>query len=115
MGASVDLSTFGNVNVLFIALCFTVAAIVGKQACALAVVEKGVNRLAIGVGMIPRGEVGLIFAAVGSKLMIDGVKVVTPSTYSAMIIMIIITTMITPPLLKIALLKSDKNNETKKQ
>jgi len=115
MGASVDLSTFGNVSVLFLALCFTVAAIVGKQACALAVVEKGVNRLAIGVGMIPRGEVGLIFAAVGSKLMIDGVKVVTPSTYSAMIIMIIITTMITPPLLKIALLKSDKNNETKKQ
>lgn len=107
MGATVDLSTFANPSVLLLALFLTIAAVLGKQACALAVLEKGVNRLAVGVGMIPRGEVGLIFAAVGAKLFINGEAVVTPNTYSAIIIMVIITTMITPPVLK-AVLSMDK-------
>lgn len=100
MGASVDLSTFANPSVLLLALCLTVAAIIGKQACALAVVEKGLNRITVGVGMIPRGEVGLIFAATGAKLVLNGQPVVNPDTYSAIIIMVIVTTMITPPVLK---------------
>ncbi|MBQ0105434.1 MAG: cation:proton antiporter [Armatimonadetes bacterium] len=100
MGASVDLSTFGNPSVLLLALCLTIAAILGKQACALAVLEKGVNRLTVGIGMIPRGEVGLIFAATGSALVLNGQQVINPNTYSAIIIMVIITTMITPPVLK---------------
>ena len=41
------------------------AAILGKQACSLGVIGKGVDRLTVGIGMIPRGEVGLIFANIG--------------------------------------------------
>jgi hypothetical protein len=51
--------------------------------------------------MIPRGEVGLIFAAQGAALRnSDGHPVVNPATYSAIVVMVILTTMITPPVLK---------------
>ena len=59
MGLKVDLRLFARVDILGYAAALTVAAIVGKQICALGIVERGVNRLAIGLGMIPRGEVGL--------------------------------------------------------
>ena len=62
--------------------------------------SKGVDRLSIGVGMIPRGEVGLIFASIGSQLTVKGEAVVDPKTFSAVVVMVIVTTMVTPPLLK---------------
>jgi Kef-type K+ transport system membrane component KefB len=78
-----------------------VVAIIGKQVCALGVLERGLNRLAVGLGMIPRGEVGLIFASIGMALKTPkGDSVILPSTYSAIVVMVILTTMITPPLLK---------------
>ncbi len=58
-----DLSAFTNPTVWMLAGGITIAAIVGKIACYFGALEKGLNRLAIGLGMIPRGEVGLIFAA----------------------------------------------------
>ncbi len=65
--------------------------------------------------MVPRGEVGLIFAAIGSKLVLkDGSRVITESTYSAVVIMVIITTMITPPLLKWSLNRNIHREETDK-
>jgi len=109
MGLKVDLSTFGNLNVLLFAGVLTVAAILGKQACALGVHEKGINKLSIGFGMIPRGEVGLIFAKIGQGLTLGGVAVVSASTYSAVIIMVIVTTLVTPPILKRSLLKKSKD------
>jgi Kef-type K+ transport system membrane component KefB len=105
MGTMVDLSTFGNVGVLGFAAVLTVAAIVGKQACSFVVWDRAINRIAIGLGMIPRGEVGLIFAGIGSKLALDGHPVISSSTYSAIIIMVIVTTLVTPPLLKFSLRK----------
>ena len=57
--------------------------------------------MAIGVGMIPRGEVGLIFAGMGSTLMLRGQPILSPTTFSALVLMIMLTTFITPPLLKI--------------
>lgn len=108
MGAGVDLSTFADPKVLIFAATLTIAAIIGKQVCGFGVLQKGLDRLSVGVGMIPRGEVGLIFAAIGSKLMIDGEKVVGNSTYSAVVIMVIVTTMITPPLLKWSLGRNAK-------
>ena len=65
----------------------------------------GVRRLAVGIGMIPRGEVGLIFASVGAALTLDGVPVISPSAFSAVVIMVIVTTLITPPALKWSLLR----------
>ncbi len=108
MGMMVDLATFGHVQILAFAGVMTLAAIIGKQVCSLAIFDKTINRLSIGLGMIPRGEVGLIFAGIGAKLTLDGIAVVSSSTYSAVVIMVIVTTLVTPPLLKVSLLRGDK-------
>jgi len=97
MGIQVKLETFTDIKVLGAAAALTIAAIVGKQVCGL-VVKKTYNRLVIGLGMIPRGEVGLIFAAIGK-----GLGVVNDAVFSAIVIMVIVTTLVTPPLLKMAL------------
>lgn len=99
-GARVELQTFLDPTVLGLAAVLTVAAWIGKQACSLGVLERGVDRLTVGIGMVPRGEVGLIFANVGATLMVAGERVITPATYSAVVIMVILTTLVTPPLLQ---------------
>jgi Kef-type K+ transport system membrane component KefB len=98
-GLRVELASFRDSTILALAGALTVAAILGKQACSLGAVERGLNRLAIGIGMIPRGEVGLIFANVGASLTVAGERVITPATYSAVVIMVVVTTLITPPAL----------------
>ena len=100
MGMRVDLSAFTSASVLQFALALSVAAIIGKQVCSFGVLEKGLNRLAIGVGMIPRGEVGLIFAGIGATLSVGGVPIFSPETFSAIVVMVMVTTLATPPLLK---------------
>jgi Kef-type K+ transport system membrane component KefB len=109
MGLMVNISTFGNLNDLVFAGILTVAAIIGKQACSFGVFKKDINKLSIGIGMIPRGEVGLIFAKIGQGLTIGGVAVISSATYSAVIIMVIVTTLVTPPILKRSLLKKSKD------
>ncbi len=104
MGVQVDLRMFGSVEVLGLAAALTLAAIVGKQACGLGVVDKGVSRIAVGVGMIPRGEVGLIFVGVGSSL-----AVFDKALVSAMIVMVLLTTLMTPPLLKVVFARLDRD------
>ena len=100
MGSKVDVRTLASPEALTLALALTVAAVAGKQACSLGVVDKGVNRWAVGFGMIPRGEVGLIFAGIGAGLYFGGAPVIGPVTYSAVVLMVMITTLLTPPLLK---------------
>jgi Kef-type K+ transport system membrane component KefB len=100
MGMRTDLRSFTQPGVLGLAGALILAAIIGKQACALGVWQKGVNRVAVGVGMIPRGEVGLIFANVGLTMVLAGERIVDPAIYSAVVIMVIVTTLMTPPLLK---------------
>jgi len=105
MGLKVDLRLFIRVDILGLAFALTVAAIVGKQICALGVLERGVNRLAVGLGMIPRGEVGLIFAGIGATLMLPTASgasepVISSAIFGAVVIMVIITTLITPITLK---------------
>lgn len=100
MGVKVDLRSFGSVDVLIFAAALSMAAIIGKQVCSLGVLEKGLNKLVVGVGMIPRGEVGLIFAGMGAASMVGGVPVFGPETFSAMVVMVMVTTVATPPLLK---------------
>ena len=86
--------------VLGLAGALTLAAIVGKQMSMLGVVTKGVDRLVVGIGMIPRGEVGLIFANIGLGLHVAGKPIVDQDTFSAVVVMVIVTTMVTPPALK---------------
>ncbi len=82
-------------RVLTVSLAITVAAIIGKQVCGFCALEKGLNRIAIGIAMIPRGEVTLIFAGIGKSL-----GIINDVVFSALIIMVIITTLITPPALR---------------
>ncbi len=99
MGMRTDLRAFAQPGVPLLALALTFAAIIGKQACSFGT-GKGVDRLTIGIGMIPRGEVGLIFANIGQSLTIGGRPIVDQSVFSAVVAMVIVTTMITPPALK---------------
>ncbi|MFN7145244.1 MAG: cation:proton antiporter [Myxococcota bacterium] len=99
MGFRVDLSTFAHVEVLGLALALTVAAVIGKQACMLGVLDRSIRRLPVGLGMTPRGEVGLIFANIGLGLTVAGERVVDDGTFTAVVIMVILTTLLTPPVL----------------
>jgi Kef-type K+ transport system membrane component KefB len=111
MGLKVDLAAFASPGALGFAAVLTVVAVAGKQACSLGVVERGVNRFAVGLGMIPRGEVGLIFAGIGAGLTLPSagggaaVPVIDAATFGAVVIMVVVTTLVTPPALKWALLR----------
>jgi Kef-type K+ transport system membrane component KefB len=116
MGLKVDLRSFAHVRLLGFAAALTAAAILGKQVCSMAVAERGLNRLAVGLGMIPRGEVGLIFAGIGATLMLPDARgvmgrVINPDTFGVIVIMVIVTTLVTPPALKWAMART-KQPET---
>jgi Kef-type K+ transport system membrane component KefB len=98
MGMLVDLRSFASASVLGFALLLTAAAILGKLACGLAA-PRGVSRLTLGFGMMPRGEVGLIFAGIGAQLVLSGRPVIDAGAYAAAVFMVVATTMLTPPLL----------------
>jgi Kef-type K+ transport system membrane component KefB len=89
-----------RVNVLGLSALLTLAAIAGKQACSLGALGQRLDRLSIGIGMIPRGEVGLIFANIGLGLQVAGQRIVDEGVFSAVVIMVIVTTIVTPPALK---------------
>ncbi len=99
MGMRVELSALARPDVVGLALLLTVAAIAGKQACALGAVGGGLDRLSVGIGMIPRGEVGLIFASIGMTLTLHGERIMDAGIYSAVVIMVMATTLVTPPAL----------------
>ena len=101
-GIQVDISTLFDLPILLVALGITVVAIIGKVAAGL-VAGKGVNKWLIGWGMVPRGEVGLIFATIGK-----GLGVVSDQVFSIIVIMVILTTLITPPILSFMLKKDAK-------
>jgi Kef-type K+ transport system membrane component KefB len=118
MGLKVDLRAFARVEILGFAAVLTFVAILGKQVCSLGVVGRGVNRLAVGLGMIPRGEVGLIFAGIGATLWLPGaggarVPVIDAATFGAVVIMVLVTTLVTPPALKWAMKRKDEGGRMK--
>ena len=92
-GLAVDVSVFMNPHALIIALVLTCIAIIGKLASGF-FAGRGVNHWLIGWGMVPRGEVGLIFASVGRAL-----GVVDTMEYSVIVVVIMLTTFVTPPIL----------------
>jgi Kef-type K+ transport system membrane component KefB len=110
MGMRTDLRSFAQPGVAGLAAALTVAAIVGKQACSLGVLGRGVDRLTVGLGMIPRGEVGLIFANIGLALTLGGAPLIDKSTFSAVVVTVIVTTTVTPPALKWSLGRLSKRN-----
>ena len=108
MGIRVDLSSFGQAGILGFAAALSIVAIIGKMLCALGVVEKGLDRISVAVGMVPRGEVGLIFASIGAALVLNGQPVISGEIFAAVVIMVIVTTLITPPALKYTLERGDR-------
>jgi len=109
MGMHTDLRSFAQPGVIGFAALLTLAAVLGKQFCGLGVVGKGYDRLSIGIGMIPRGEVGLIFANIGLGLTLGGQRIMGPATYSAVVVMVIVTTLITPPALQWSLARGERS------
>lgn len=103
VGARADLGVLNpavpeNRAGLLIAVFLVAVAIVGKLVTGWAVFgQPGINRLAIGVGMIPRGEVGLVFAGIGSAS-----GVLSKPLEVSIIIMVILTTFLAPPFLRVA-------------
>jgi Kef-type K+ transport system membrane component KefB len=102
-GMQVRLETLADPQVLVIALGVTAVAIAGKVVAGLA--AGSADRWIVGFGMVPRGEVGLIFAAIGKSL-----GVVNDTLYSVIVAMVILTTLVTPPVLG-ALLKRQTRRE----
>ena len=94
IGVQVRLETFLDKQVLLFSLCLLVAAIIGKLLSGLGG-NRNDDRWLIGIGMIPRGEVGLVFASVGKSL-----HIIPDSLFSAMVVMVVVTTFITPVWMK---------------
>jgi Na+:H+ antiporter len=90
VGAAID---FRTINWMGFALA--AIGIAGKVLAGFVVWRKGVSRMVVGVGMIPRGEVGLIFAQIGLTT-----RLLSAQLYSAVAMMIMITTFVAPPLLR---------------
>jgi len=102
-GISVNLATLFNPKILLVALAITAVAFAGKYVAGLAA-GKDVNKNIIGFGMVPRGEVGLIFATIGMSL-----GVLSDELFSIIVIMVILTTLLTPPILAF-FLRNQENN-----
>jgi Kef-type K+ transport system membrane component KefB len=113
VGARADLGVLNptvpeNRAGLLIAVFLMVVAIIGKLVTGWAVFGiSGINRLAIGVGMIPRGEVGLVFAGIGSAS-----GILDKPLEVSIIIMVILTTFLAPPFLRVAFGKTETVPET---
>lgn len=97
IGMQVKLETFANLKTLWITLALTLVAILGKFVAGAVCIGR-FRWKAVGVAMIPRGEVGLIFAGIGRTL-----GVVNDATFAAVVAVVMITTFIAPPFLKLTL------------
>jgi Kef-type K+ transport system membrane component KefB len=112
MGLRTDLRSFAAPGVLGLAAALTLVAVLGKQACSLGVWGRRVDRLTVGLGMIPRGEVGLIFANIGVGLTVDGQPIIDRGIFSAVVVMVIITTLVTPIALQFGLQRADRRRNS---
>jgi Kef-type K+ transport system membrane component KefB len=96
VGLHLDLSAFSNARIVWLAAAVIVAAIVSKFAgCAWGAIGLGRrDALRVGVGMIPRGEVGMVVAQIGL-----GMSVISQGVYGTIVLMSVATTLVAPPLL----------------
>ncbi len=95
IGIQVKIEAFLNWHVLLISAGLIAAAVVGKLVSGFGGSKKD-DRLLIGIGMLPRGEVGLVFASIGRTL-----GVLSDNLFSAIVLMVIVTTVMGPPWLKL--------------
>ena len=100
IGMEADLAEFADPGVLGLAAVLMVVAVLGKLAASLVMGKAPGDRLLIGLGMLPRGEVGLIFATIGLQQGVFGNDV-----YASMLLVVLGTTLLAPPLLRARLVK----------
>ncbi len=98
VGTQVGLESIMNWHAALIGICITAAAMLGKLFTSVCVVEKGINRLAIGIGMMPRNVVTLTMADIGIEM-----GVLSEELFSAIIMMVAIAALVGPLLLKLVL------------
>jgi Kef-type K+ transport system membrane component KefB len=96
VGAAVDVRAFGDPQVLLVGGSLVGVAVLGKFLAGFAPFWFKGKKVVIGIGMIPRGEVGLIFAQMGITT-----GVLTTGLYSALTLMVMVTTFLAPPLLRV--------------
>jgi len=106
MGIQVKLEAMASKDVILAGLALTIVAIIGKVASGWAC-PPTMNRLAVGFGMMPRGEVGLIFAGIGK-----GIGVVDEGLFSAVILLVMVTTVLAPVLLRATLGAQDSSKSS---
>jgi len=105
VGAAVDLQQLNPFDpstrqFLIIGVLLTVVAVLGKLVAGYAAFGRPFRKFVIGVGMVPRGEVGLIFAQLGLSA-----GLLSSGLYSSVALMVIVTTFLTPPVLRVLLVK----------
>ncbi|MGQ0830615.1 MAG: cation:proton antiporter domain-containing protein [Microthrixaceae bacterium] len=96
IGIDADVASFGRATVLRDAAVLLVVAIVGKLLSPLGAIGAPGDKALIGLGMLPRGEVGLIFATLGLQQ-----GVLSPDLYAALLLVVLVTTLAAPQLLKL--------------
>ncbi|HQZ34908.1 MAG TPA: cation:proton antiporter [Ilumatobacteraceae bacterium] len=98
IGLNADLAAMAKPAVIGLAAALSVVAVFSKLVAAAGAAGTRADKLLVGLGMIPRGEVGLIFASIGlANGVLDG------DQYGALLMVVLLTTVITPPLLRMRL------------
>lgn len=106
VGAQVELESFLNLNAVLLGLAITGAAVIGKMFCCVCPIEKGINRLAIGIGMVTKMEGTLILTGIGRDM-----GMLNDAVFSSVIMAIVLTSTICPSLLRLLLLKKGVHRE----
>jgi Kef-type K+ transport system membrane component KefB len=96
MGVQVEAESLFAVDTLVLGGVLTAAAFAGKLACGLVVRRSDADAIAVGFGMLPRGEVGLIFAGIGAGLVVDGRPLLPEHVFSAIVLTVLLTTLAAP-------------------
>jgi Kef-type K+ transport system membrane component KefB len=102
MGMRADFHALGDPSTLLLVVALAAAAIAGKFACA-AGASVGTDRIAVALGMVPRGEVSLVFANLGLTLRVGGRPLLDAHQYAAIVSVVILTTLVTPFVLRLRL------------
>ena len=101
-GMAVNLESLFDLKILLFGLILTAVAILSKMVCGIAA-DKSSNKLLVGMGMVPRGEGGLIFATIGMEL-----GVISNELFSIVVLMVILTTLLPPFILSYILNREEK-------
>lgn len=101
-GAQMRWESFLDINTIFLGLALTGASVFGKLFCGLCPIERGINRLAVGLAMVPKLEVTLVLASIGRS-----VEILDDAIFSSFMVLVVLTSTIAPPLLKLVLTREE--------